>query len=68
MEWSKIMNLNHEQIAFLRETLEKRKGGELYAKETQDPMYEAYQEGVIEEIDELLDILGPRSTVIVTQG
>tara|TARA_R110000868_G_scaffold304307_4_gene564837 strand:+ start:1434 stop:1658 length:225 start_codon:yes stop_codon:yes gene_type:complete len=61
------ITLNHEQLAFIIESLCNRKDEAVNfkAEENPDSMVSAYMDGVIEEANSLLKILMPCSTVVI---
>ena len=62
------MQLTHDQIGFLRETLAERLDKAIGdQKDDNNPMVNAYLEGVVDDAAELLGIIGPCSTVTVAQ-
>ena len=66
-ESNKKITLNHEQIAFIIESLcnRREKAINFKTEENPDSMVSAYMDGVIEEANSLLKILTPCSTVVI---
>jgi hypothetical protein len=61
------VSLNHEQIAFLRESLEKRRNTAITEpRHPVEKMWGAYLDEVIENANELLAIISPCASVKIT--
>ena len=64
---NKKITLNHEQMAFIIESLcnRREKAINFKTEENPDSMVSAYMDGVIEEANSLLKIMTPCSTVVI---
>jgi hypothetical protein len=61
------ISLDHDQIAFLRESLEKRRDAAINEpRHPTDNMWGAHLDGVVEEANDLLMIIGSCASVKIT--